>query len=143
MTYGQRYEPAGLVDLATLTGACVVALGEHASGLMSNDDALATKIENASRITAERVWRLPMWPEYREQIKSAVADMKNTGGRYGGAITAAALLAEFVGDTPWAHLDIAGTAWSSKTRPYIPRGGVGVGVRLLVQLARNWGSRRK
>ena len=84
-----------------------------------------------------------MWPEYREQIKSSVADMKNTGGRYGGAITAAALLAEFVGDTPWAHLDIAGTAWSSNTRPYIPRGGVGVGVRLLVQLARNWGSRRK
>jgi leucyl aminopeptidase len=143
LTYGQRYEPAGLVDLATLTGACVVALGEHASGLMSNDDDLAAKIEDASRITAERVWRLPMWPEYREQIKSSVADMKNTGGRYGGAITAAALLAEFVGDTPWAHLDIAGTAWSSNTRPYIPRGGVGVGVRLLVQLARNWGSRRK
>jgi leucyl aminopeptidase len=143
LTYAQRYEPAGIVDLATLTGACVVALGEHASGLMSNDDDLATKVEDASKITAERVWRLPMWPEYREQIKSHVADMKNTGGRYGGAITAAALLVEFVGDTPWAHLDIAGTAWSSKTRPYIPRGGVGVGVRLLVQLARNWGSRRK
>jgi leucyl aminopeptidase len=143
LTYAQRYEPAGIIDLATLTGACVVALGEHASGLMSNDDDLVAKVEAAAAVTAEKVWRLPMWPEYREQIKSPVADMKNTGGRNGGAITAAALLAEFVGSTPWVHLDIAGTAWTSKTRPYIPRGGVGVGVRLLVELARRWGSRNK
>ena len=142
LTYAQRYQPAGIVDLATLTGACVVALGEHCSGLMSNDDELAHKVEDASARTAERVWRLPMWPEYRQQIKSNVADMKNTGGRNAGALTAAALLAEFVGTTPWAHLDIAGTAWSSKTRPCTPAGGVGVGVRLLVDLARTWGSRR-
>ncbi len=142
LAYAQRYEPAGIVDLATLTGACVVALGEHASGLMSNSDDLSAKVEAAAQGTGEKVWRLPLWPEYREQIKSNVADMKNTGGRSGGAITAAALLAEFVGDTPWVHLDIAGTAWSSKTRPYTPRGGVGVGVRLLVELARNWSQRR-
>ena len=142
LAYSQRYEPAGIVDLATLTGACCIALGEHASGLMSNDDDLAAKVESAAKITSEKVWRLPLWPEYRDQIKSPVADMKNTGGRYGGAITAAALLAEFVDKTPWVHLDIAGTAWTSKTRPYIPRGGVGVGVRLLVQLARTWSSRR-
>jgi leucyl aminopeptidase len=142
LAYAQRYEPAGIVDLATLTGACVVALGEHASGLMSNNDELAAKVEAASRSTAEKVWRLPLWSEYRDQIKSSVADMKNTGGRNGGAITAASLLAEFVGDTPWVHLDIAGTAWSAKARPYTPRGGVGVGVRLLVELARNWGTRR-
>ncbi len=136
LSYAQRYEPAAIVDLATLTGACVVALGSHASGLMGNDDGLAARVEAAAAATAERVWRLPLWPEYRDQIKSQVADMKNTGGRDGGAITAAALLAEFAGDTPWVHLDIAGTAWTDRARPYVPRGGVGVGVRLLVELAR-------
>jgi leucyl aminopeptidase len=139
LAYAQRYEPAAIVDLATLTGACVTALGEHASGLMCNDDDLAARVEEAGRQSFERVWRLPLWPEYRRQIDSPVADMKNTGGRPAGALTAAALLAEFVGDHPWAHLDIAGTASSSKTRPYIPRGGSGVGVRLLVELARSWG----
>ena len=136
LAYAQRYEPAAIVDLATLTGACVIALGSHASGLMANDDGLAERVEAAGAATAEKVWRLPLWPEYREQIKSQVADMKNTGGREGGAITAAALLAEFAGDTPWAHLDIAGTAWTDRARPYVPKGGVGVGVRLLVELAR-------
>ena len=136
LAYAQRYEPAAIVDLATLTGACVIALGSHASGLMGNDDGLAERVEAAAAATAEKVWRLPLWPEYREQIKSQVADMKNTGGREGGAITAAALLAEFAGDTPWAHLDIAGTAWTDRARPYVPKGGVGVGVRLLVELAR-------
>ncbi|MEE2659129.1 MAG: leucyl aminopeptidase [Candidatus Latescibacterota bacterium] len=138
LSYAQRFEPAGIVDLATLTGACVTALGHHGSGLMSNDDRLAGKVEAAASTTGEKVWRLPMWPEYTEQIKSTVADIKNTGGRPGGALTAAALLAEFVGDYPWVHLDIAGTAFSNSARPYIPRGGVGVGVRTLVQLARTW-----
>ena len=136
LTYAQRYEPEGIVDLATLTGACVIALGSHASGLMANDDGLAERVEAAAEATAEKVWRLPLWPEYRRQIRSQVADMKNTGGREGGAITAAALLSEFAGDTPWVHLDIAGTAWTDRARPYVPRGGVGVGVRLLVELAR-------
>lgn len=140
--YAARYEPAAVIDLATLTGACVVALGAHASGLMSNDQKLANRVSKAGEETAERTWQLPLWDEYRANIHSSVADMKNSGGRPAGAITAAMLLAEFTKDYPWVHLDIAGTAWSSKTRPYIPKGGVGVGVRLLTQLARTWGDAR-
>lgn len=137
LAYAARFKPAAVVDLATLTGACVVALGHHASGMMGNDDDLAEKVRAAGEATAERVWPLPLWDEYRRQIRSDFADMKNTGGRPGGAITGAALLAEFT-DYPWVHLDIAGTAWSSRTRPYIPKGGVGIGVRLLTHLARHW-----
>ena len=141
LAYAARFEPAAAIDLATLTGACVVALGHHASGMLGNDEDLAEKVRQAGEQTAERVWPLPLWDEYRQQIKSDVADMKNTGGgRDAGAITGAALLAEFAEDYPWIHLDIAGTAWNKKTRPYIPTGGVGVGVRLLTQLARNWKS---
>ena len=121
-----------------MTGACVVALGHHVSGMMGNDDKLAEKVKAADEATAERVWPLPLWDEYRRQIRSDYADMKNTGGRAGGAITGAALLEEFTEDYPWVHLDIAGTAWSSRTRPYIPKGGVGIGVRLLTHLARHW-----
>ena len=138
LTYARRYKPAAAIDLATLTGACVVALGHHASGMMGNDDELAAKVGRAGEQSGERVWALPLWDEYREQVKSRVADLKNIGGRPGGAITAAALLAEFARDYPWIHLDIAGTAYSDAARPYIPRGGVGVGVRLLTQFARNW-----
>ncbi|MCY3762918.1 MAG: leucyl aminopeptidase, partial [Gemmatimonadetes bacterium] len=135
--YARRLKPAAIVDLATLTGACVVALGSHAAGMLGNDEELKERILKAGNETGERVWPLPLWPEYRDQIKSAVADMKNTGGRAGGAITAAALLEEFV-DSPWVHLDIAGTAWTNRARPYIPKGGVGFGVRLLTRLARDW-----
>ncbi len=136
--YAQRYQPAAVVDLATLTGACVVALGQVAAGLFSADDELVARIEAASRITGEKVWRMPLWPEYGEQIKSDVADMKNTGGRPAGAITAAMLLSKFVGDTPWAHLDIAGVSGSDKERPHQPKGATGYGVRLLVQMLRDW-----
>ncbi len=135
--YARRLKPAAIVDLATLTGACVVALGSHAAGMLGNDEELKEKVLRAGEETGERVWPLPLWPEYRDQIKSPVADMKNTGGRSGGAITAAALLQEFV-DSPWVHLDIAGTAWTTRTKPYIPKGGVGFGVRLLTRLARDW-----
>ena len=138
LTYAARFKPVAVVDLATLTGACVTALGHHATGMMSTDDELANSVRAAGERTAERVWPLPLWDEYREQIRSGVADMKNTGGRPGGAITAAALLAEFAQGYPWVHLDIAGTAWTKKARPYVPKGGVGVGVRLLTQLARDW-----
>ena len=141
LTYAQRFKPAAIVDLATLTGACVVALGSHATGLVATDDDLAQRLQTAGDTTGERVWRLPLWDEYKQQIRSPVADMKNSGGRDGGAITAAALLAEFAGDAPWAHLDIAGTAWSQRSQHYTPRGGVGIGVRLLVELARNWSAR--
>lgn len=136
--YARRLKPAGVVDLATLTGACVVALGHHASGMFSNDEQLAERVRQAGEHTNERVWPLPLWEEHREQIKSDYADMKNTGGRPAGASTGAALLAEFADDYPWVHLDIAGTAWSSQAKPYIPKGCAGLGVRLLVQLARTW-----
>jgi len=136
--YAQRYEPAAVIDLATLTGACVVALGQVAAGLFSNDDALVARIEAASQATGEKVWRMPLWPEYGEQIKSEVADMKNTGGRPAGAITAAMLLSRFVADVPWAHLDIAGVSGSDKDVPYQPKGATGYGVRLLVQMLRNF-----
>ena len=139
LAYAARFKPAAAIDLATLTGACVVALGHHASGMLGNDEELAEKVRQAGEQTGERVWPLPLWDEYRQQIKSDVADMKNTGGgRDAGASTGAALLAEFAEDYPWIHLDIAGTAWNKKTRPYVPKGGVGVGVRLLTQVARNW-----
>ena len=139
LAYATRYEPAAVVDLATLTGACVTALGHHASGLFANDDDLASRLLAAGEQTGERLWRLPLWPEYRDQIDSDIADMKNSGGRPAGASTAAALLAEFA-PYSWAHLDIAGTAWCEKAQPYVPRGGVGIGVRLLTQLALDWSS---
>ena len=99
---------------------------------------MMASVRSAGDSSGERVWPLPLWPEYRDQIKSDIADMKNTGGREGGSITAAALLAEFAESYPWVHLDIAGTAWSGGSKSYIPKGGVGVGVRLLTQLALYW-----
>jgi leucyl aminopeptidase len=138
--YAQRYNPAAVIDLATLTGACVVALGTVAAGLFSNDDALAGRIEAASQATGEKVWRMPLWKEYAEQIKSDVADMKNTGGRPAGSITAAMLLSKFVGDFTWAHLDIAGVSGTDEDSPYQPKGATGYGVRLLTQLLRTWAS---
>lgn len=138
LTYAGMYKPAAIIDLATLTGACVIALGEHVIGMMGNDDALKQKIRNAADETGEKVWELPLWEDYSELIKSDVADYKNSGGRPGGAITAAALLSKFVGKHPWVHLDIAGPAWLSKDRPYIPKGASGVGVRLLVQFLKDW-----
>ncbi len=136
--YAQRYKPAAMIDLATLTGACVVALGNLAAGLFSNNDDLAGKIEAASQATHEKVWRMPLWKEYAEQIKSDVADMKNSGGRPAGSITAAMLLSKFVGDFAWAHLDIAGVSGTEKDSPYQPKGATGYGVRLLTQLLRDW-----
>jgi leucyl aminopeptidase len=133
LTYATRFKPAAIIDLATLTGACVIALGNHAIGLLGNQPKLAEQVRKAGEKTGERVWELPLWPEYDEQIKSDVADLKNVGGRPGGTITAAAFLKQFVGEYPWVHLDIAGTAWSEENRPYVPKGSTGVGVRLLVQ----------
>jgi leucyl aminopeptidase len=138
LTYAQRFKPAAVVDLATLTGACVTALGHHAAGLFSNDDTLCEQLITAAQQTHERLWRLPLWPEYRQQIEGDIADIKNSGGPPGGASTAAALLSEFAQGFPWAHLDIAGTASSDAHRHYLRKGGVGFGVRLLTQLARNW-----
>lgn len=137
--YAQRYQPQAIIDLATLTGAIMVALGPHAIGMMGNNQALADRLSRAGETTGERVWQLPLWDEYRDMMKSEIADLKNTGGRYGGAITAAGFLAAFVGDYPWMHLDIAGTAWTEKpARAYSARGATGIGVRLLTQMLRDF-----
>jgi leucyl aminopeptidase len=149
MSYCQdRFQPAAMVDLATLTGAIIVALGHEHAGLFSNDDELAARITAAGKSTGEACWRMPLGDAYDKQIKSDIADMKNVGGRQGGSITAAQFLQRFVGGNggkdkdkgaagnggghlPWAHLDIAGTAWTTKDLPSVPKGATGFGVRLL------------
>jgi leucyl aminopeptidase len=136
--YASNYKPAAVIDLATLTGACIIALGEYASGLMGTDRALVEKINKAAEITWERVWELPLWDDYVEPLKSEVADTNNTGGRPAQTIVAAKFLQKFVGEYPWAHLDIAGTAAIEKERPYNPKGATGVGVRLLSRLLSDW-----
>lgn len=137
--YAQRYQPDAIIDLATLTGAIMVALGSAASGLMSNNQPLADRLLRAGETVAERVWQMPLVDEYRELMKSEIADLKNTGGRYGGACTAAAFLEAFVGGMPWAHLDIAGTAWVDRpARAYQVKGATGVGVRLLTQVLQEY-----
>lgn len=138
LAFARERKAAAIIDLATLTGACVVALGSFAAGLMGNDDKLQEKIRAAGERTGERVWPLPLWQDYKDKIKSDVADIKNLAGRDAGAITAAAFLSKYVGDTPWAHLDIAGTAWTTEERPYYAKGATGYGVRLLAELLSNW-----
>jgi len=134
--YAQRYRPAALIDLATLTGACIVALGNVATGLMGNDNGLKRLLQKAGEASGERVWELPLWEEYGELMKSDIADLKNAGGPTAGTISAGWFLQQFAGKTRWAHLDIAGTAWEEKGRPYLPKGATGVGVRLLVEYLR-------
>lgn len=131
--YARRYRPATVIDLATLTGACLVALGTVATGIMGNDPTLIRALVASGDATGERLWELPLWEEYGELMKSDIADMKNAGGAHAGTITAAWFLQRYVGKTKWAHLDIAGTAWEEKGRPYCPKGATGVGVRLLVE----------
>ncbi len=134
LVYACKLEPDALVDLATLTGACVVALGEEIAGLWASGDGLAEALQAAGEQSGEALWRLPLRASYRDGLKSGVADVKNTGPRPGGAITAALFLQDFVGpDIPWAHLDIAGTVWSDKGRGLDPAGATGFGVRTLVR----------
>jgi len=135
LSYAVKQSLSPLVDLATLTGACRVALGTGYSGLFSNNQRLANEIANAANKTGEKVWQMPLPEEYKQQNKSLIADIKNTGNRYGGAITAALFLAEFIDDVPWAHIDIAGTASSNKESGYTVKGATGVGVRTLTELA--------
>ena len=135
ISYAVKQGLSPLVDLATLTGACRVALGTLYSGIFANDQKLADKVLKAAAKTGEKLWQMPMPEEYKEQNKSEIADIKNTGNRYGGAITAALFLAEFVDNTPWAHIDIAGTASGNKEKGYIVKGATGVGVRTLVEFA--------
>lgn len=126
-----RFDPRCMIDLATLTGAIVVSLGHEHAGLFANDDALAQTLIAAGQATGEALWRMPLGEAYDKMLKSDIADMKNIGGRPGGAITAAQFLQRFVNGKPWAHLDIAGTAWTSKDKPCVPKGATAFGVRLL------------
>lgn len=133
----QNLNPTRMIDFATLTGACMIALGSEAIGLMSNQDALADAIIRAGYETYERTWRLPLFDEYKDLLKSDVADTNNIGGRAAGAITAGLFLQEFVDDVPWAHCDIAGTAFLSEGKRYLPKHGTGVGVRLMIEFLEN------
>ncbi len=139
LVYAHKYNPQAVIDLATLTGACTIALGKEAAGLFSNDEALAQKIQKAAQRTGERVWPLPLYDEYKEIIKSEIADIKNSAnkGPQAGAAVGAIFLKEFV-SYPWAHLDIAGVAYDVESRLYHPKGATGYGVRLLTQLLQDW-----
>jgi leucyl aminopeptidase len=143
LAYAAEQKPDAIVDFATLTGACQVALGDHATGLMTNNQPLADRLVAAGEKSGDRCWQLPLWKVYGEQIKTAMADVRNTGGRRAGAITAGLFLKEFVGDVPWVHLDIAGTAYADSGQtyvaPYNPKpGATGVGVRLLWHFCQAW-----
>ena len=127
-----------MIDLATLTGAMIVALGNFRAGLFSNDKNFAEKIFNSGEMTGERVWEMPMDDDYNQLINTEIADMKNIGGPGAGSITAACFLQRHVEKTPWAHLDIAGVTWKNKSLPTIPRGGVGWGVKLLYHLIKEY-----
>jgi leucyl aminopeptidase len=136
LAFAEKFKPAAVIDLATLTGACVVALGHHASGMLGNDASLMTKLKRAGESTYERVWQLPLYDEYEKLIKSDVADVKNVGGRWAGTITAAWFLKKFIGSYKWVHLDIAGTAMLEEDGDYTQKGASGVGVRLLTEFLR-------
>ncbi len=138
LTYARQLGCTHLVDAATLTGAIVVALGHVYVGLFSSEDGLRERLLAAARSAGDKLWPLPLDDDYKEQLKSAFADLPNTGGRWGGAVTAAMFLKEFADTTPWAHLDIAGTAWLEDAKPYLAKGPSGVPVRTLVQLAMGW-----
>jgi leucyl aminopeptidase len=131
------FSPAAMVDLATLTGSCVIALGYHAAAVLGKDETLIQELRDAGDRAGERCWPLPLWDEYRRQLRSPVADLQNIGGRPAGTITAAWFLAEFVGDSSWAHLDIAGTAYGPEPLPYQRKGGYGFPTRLLVEWLRS------
>jgi leucyl aminopeptidase len=138
LSYAKQLGATHLIDAATLTGACVVALGMTNAGAFSNDDATFDKFNSALDISGEKFWRLPLGEEYAEQIKSDIGDIKNTGGRWGGAITAAEFLKVFAEDTPWIHLDIAGLAWVEDSKPYIAKGPSGVAVRSILEWVRSY-----
>jgi leucyl aminopeptidase len=133
IAYAKQLKASRIVDLATLTGSIIVALGDHRAGLFSNNDEWAARVEEAARRAGEPVWRMPASDDYKKRIESAIADFKNYDGRP-DATAAALLLSRFAGETPWVHLDIAGTAWNDETRPYAPKGSTGAGVRTLVEL---------
>jgi leucyl aminopeptidase len=134
LSWARRYRPACVIDIATLTGAIVVALGHSAAGVMGSDDALVEEVRQAGDRAGERVWPLPLWDEYRDLMKSDIADVKNAGGRPAGSISAGWFLREFVDGFPWAHLDIAGTAYTDRDDAARVKGPTGIGVRLFAEL---------
>ena len=133
LSYARRYQPAAVLDIATLTGAIVIALGHTAAGVMGTDDALVEEVRLAGERSGERVWPLPLWDDYRDLIKSEVADVKNSGGRPAGSISAGWFLREFTEGYPWAHLDIAGTAYTDREDAGSVKGPTGMGVRLFTE----------
>jgi leucyl aminopeptidase len=136
LSYARRYEPAAVIDAATLTGACVVALGHSASGVFGNDQSLVDEVLAAGKSSGDTGWQLPMFDDYKELILTDAADIKNTGGRAAGAISAAMFLKEFAESFPWVHLDVAGTAYSATDLGYIPKGPTGTPVGLFVDFVR-------
>jgi len=135
LTYARKLGATHLLDIATLTGAARIALGPYRVGVMGNDQTFVDSFLAASKRAGEKMWQMPLDDEYRDLIKSTVADVANSGGRFGGMITAGKFLQEFVGDTPWIHVDIAGTAWNDDEKPYLPKGPSGIGIRTLVEFA--------
>ncbi|NQV54935.1 MAG: leucyl aminopeptidase, partial [Rhodospirillales bacterium] len=138
----ERFKPKFMVNLATLTGAIIVSLGSEYAGLFANNDKLSERLSKAGEGVDEKVWRLPLSDAYDKMINSDAADMKNIGDRGAGSITAAQFLKRFVGDTPWAHLDIAGVTWSKLDKPTVPKGGTAFGVRLLNKLVADYYERK-
>jgi leucyl aminopeptidase len=138
ITYARQLGCTHLVDAATLTGAIVVALGHVSTGVFSNDDQLVERWMHAARDAGEKMWRMPVDDDYMDQLKTVYADIQNIGGRWGGACTAAMFLKEFAGETPWVHLDIAGTAWLDDAKPWMAKGPTGLPVSSFVTLALNW-----
>jgi len=134
LCYANELKLSPEVDIATLTGACMVAFGSVCSGVFANNQDAANNLLKARLASGEKMWQMPMYEEYKEQIKSDVADIKNVGGRWGGAITAAQFLAEFIGDTPWVHIDIAGTFHAEKDDGYLVKGATGVSTRTLINM---------
>jgi len=137
ISYGiEKYNPKYVIDMATLTGAVLVIFGECVAGIVSNNDYIAKALYDAGQQSFERVWQLPLYEEYKEMIKSDIADIKNIGHKsgYAGTITGAAFIQRFARDTPWVHIDIAGTAWSESEHEYISKGGTGYGVRLITKM---------
>ena len=138
LTYAARHGCTHLVNAATLTGAIAVALGHHYAGVFSNNEKLQSQVLAASKLEGERMWPFPMDADYKDYLKSAFADIGNIGGRYGGSITAAKFLEEFVEGKPWVHLDIAGVAWLDESKPFLAKGPTGLPVRTFIRLATNW-----
>lgn len=143
LTYVERFHPRVVIDLATLTGACIIALGNQAAAVLGNHDGLIRQLLKAGDRSGERLWQLPLWDDYSEQIKSDFADVKNTGGRPAGTITAAAFLRKFADEYTWAHLDIAGMAWQERGKAGQPKGGTGFGVRMLIEYLRGLNGAKK